>query len=140
MASLEYHIFKDFDVIFDEKGSKYGTIRMVQWVPEGKEPEEEKAKLEIRHMINSAEGETYGKGYAFDTEEGPSELTEAMVKLGFGDTREILRGIARRDDFKEAVENINKEDDILSPDDQSELFDMRDLMLFSEEENEEDAA
>ena len=131
--ALTYHVFKDYDVIFDEKGSKYGTIRKVQWVKEGKEPDESKAKLEIRHMVNMPEGETFGKGYAFDTEEGPHELTEAMVECGFGDTKNILKKLVRRDNFKDSVENFDKEDEILSS---GEMFDMRDLMLFSEEEDE----
>ena len=130
--SLSYHVFKDYNVIFDEKGSKYGTIRLVQWVKEGNEPDEEKAKIEIRHMISTPDGEKYSKGYAFDTEEGPNELVGALIDCGFGDTRDILRKIARRDDFKESVENINKEDDILD----GEMFDMRTLMDFSDEEDE----
>ena len=131
MADFEYHVFKDYNVIFDEKGSKYGTIRLAQWVKEGKEPDESKAKIEIRHMINSAEGEQYGKGYAFDTEEGPHELVGALIDCGFGNTKDILKKIVKRDDFKDAVENINNEDDNLD----GELFDIRDLMLFSEESN-----
>ena len=134
--NLQYHVFKDYNVIFDEKGSKYGTIRKVQWVKEGKEPDETKAKIEIRHMVNSAEGEQFGKGYAFDTDEGPDELVTALIDCGFGDTKEILKKIARRDNFKDSVENINKEDDILD----GELFDIRDLMLFSEESGDDDAA
>lgn len=133
-SSLEYHVFKDYDVIFDEKGSKYGTIRKVQWVKPDKDPDESKAKLEIRHMVNSEKGEVWGKGYAFDTEEGPHELVEALIDCGFGNTKEILRKIVRRDDFKDSVNNFNKEDEILS---NGELFDMRDLMMFSEEEDNE---
>ena len=132
--ALTYHVFKDYDVIFDEKGSKYGTIRKVQWVKEGKEPDETKAKIEIRHMVNTPEGEKFAKGYAFDTDEGPNELTEALVECGFGDTKNILHKLVRRDNFKESVENFNKEDDIL---DSGEMFDMRDLLLFSEEEDDE---
>jgi hypothetical protein len=133
-ANLTYHVFKDYNVVFDEKGSKFGTIRKVQWVREGKEPEEDKAKIEIRHMVNTAEGEQFGKGYAFDTEEGPHELTEALVECGFGSTKEILRKLTHREDFKDSVENFNKEEEISD----GEMFDMRDLMLFSEEEEDID--
>ena len=133
-TNLKYHVFKDYDIIFDEKGSKYGTLRKVQWVKEGKEPDEEKAKIEIRHMVNSQEGETFGKGYAFDTDEGPHELVEAMIDCGFGNTKEILRKLTKRDDFKDAVENFDSEDDELS----GELFDMRDLLSLSIESEVDD--
>ena len=63
--NLQYHIFKDYGLTFDEKGNTCGTLRKVQWVREGKEPDEEKAKIEIRHAIVKEDGETVGKGYSF---------------------------------------------------------------------------
>ena len=85
-------------------------------------------------MVNSQEGETFGKGYAFDTDEGPHELVEAMIDCGFGNTKEILRKLTKRDDFKDAVENFDSEDDVLS----GELFDMRDLLSLSIESEVDD--
>ena len=58
--NLQYHIFKDYGLTFDEKGNTCGTLRKVQWVREGKEPDEEKAKIEIRHAIVKDDGETVG--------------------------------------------------------------------------------
>lgn len=122
---LNYHIFRDYDVVFDEKGNTCGTLRKVQWVKEGKEPDESKAKLEIRHLIVNEQGETFGKGYSFSTEEGPHELTLALIDNGFGDTKDIIKSISKRDNFVDAVKNI----DVTVEDSDGEMFDMRDLLL-----------
>ena len=37
-SDLRYHIFKDLEIPFDEKGATCGTVRLVQWVKEGEEP------------------------------------------------------------------------------------------------------
>lgn len=128
-AGLKYHIFKDY-FSFDEKMSTCGTLRKVQWVKEGNEPDESKAKLEIRKIKVSEDGETTLKGYSFSTEEGPSELAIELIKAGFGDTGDILRNIRGRDDFKSAVENINNDTDESS----GEMLDIRELLAgFSED-------
>lgn len=130
-GGLSYHVFKDYNIIFDEKGSTCGTLRKVQWVKEGKEPDETKAKLEIRHVITSPEGEKAGKGYSFSTPEGPDELVVSLIEAGFGDTKEILRATRKRDDFLEAAKSINEDTDGSD----GEMFDMRDLLLsFNEDE------
>ena len=134
-ANISCHVFKDYGLTFDEKQSSCGTLRKVQWLTEGKEPDESKAKLEIRRIQITPEGEKAFKGYSFATEEGPHELVEGMVELGFGDTKNILRSVRKREDFMDAANNINT--DIV--DDGSEMFDMRDLLKgVSEEDIEED--
>lgn len=135
-ANISCHVFKDYGLIFDEKNSSCGTLRKVQWLTEGKEPDESKAKLEIRHIQMTPEGEKPGKGYGFSTEEGPHELVEGMVDLGFGNTKKILRSVRKREDFIESATNINNDN---TDDDGSEMFDMRDLLKgVSEEDIEED--
>ena len=128
--NLQYHIFKDYGLTFDEKGNTCGTLRKVQWVREGKEPDEEKAKIEIRHAIVKDDGETVGKGYSFSTPEGPGELVVGMIDCGFGDTKEILKSVRKREDFLEAAKTINDE----TEDKDGDMFDMRDLMLGVDEE------
>lgn len=134
-TSMEYKVFKDYNIIFDEKGSTCGTVRLVQWVKEGSEPDESKAKLEIRKIYTNAEGEKVGKGYAFSTPEGPSELVHGLIEAGYGDTKEILRKVRARDNFLEAAKTINEDDD---GNDSGEMFDIR--SLFSEEGELDDAA
>ena len=123
--NLKYHTFFDFNIPFDEKGSTCGTVRRVQWVKEGTEPDESKAKIEIRKTYINSEGEKLGKGYTFSTPEGPGELAIGLISAGFGDTKEILRTVRKRDDFLQAATTINEETE---SDDSGEMYDMRDLL------------
>ena len=134
-SSIKYHIFKDYGINFDDHQSSCGTLRLVQWVKEGKEPDESKAKLEIRKIKIDPEGEMALKGYAFSTEQGPHELVEGMADLGFGDTKKLLRSLRKRDDFMEAANTINQD----STDNGTEMFDMRELLKgVSEDDMEEE--
>ena len=132
---LKYHIFKDYNIAFDEKGSTCGSVRKIQWVKGDNEPEEEKAKIEIRKLYINADGERCGKGYTFSTPEGPGELIVGMIGAGFGDTKEILREVRKRDDFLEAAKTINDDADDSST---GEVFDMRDLLLGMDKESSDD--
>ena len=131
-SNIQYHIFEDYDIPFDEKGSTVGTVRKVQWVKMGVEPDPEKAKIEIRHITVKEEGEFTGKGYSFSTPEGPSELVHGLIKIGFGDTKEILREVRKREDFLEAAKSINEDPD----EGDGEVFDMRDLLIGMDGDNE----
>lgn len=134
--SMECKIFKDYGITFDEKGSTWGTVRKVQWIKEGKEPDESKAKIEIRKFTQTSEGERMMKGYTFSTPEGPGELVVGMISAGFGDTKEILRATRKRDDFLEAAKTINEDND---DNNSGESFDMRDLLLgYNKDDFEED--
>lgn len=134
-GNLTYHVFKDFGIAFDEKGSTVGSMRKVQWVKEGDEPDESKAKIELRKIYTSGETEKVGKGYTFSTPEGPSELALGLIEAGFGETKNILRTLRTRDDFAEAVNTINDDDDANS--DGDELFDMRSLLMNVDTDEEE---
>lgn len=125
-ANMKYHIFKDYNIPFDEKGATCGTVRKVQWVKDGNEPDESKAKIEIRKMYINSDGERPGKGFSFSTEEGPGELVVGLIDAGFGNTKEILRSVRKREDFLESAKTINQEQDENSS---GEIFDMRDLLL-----------
>lgn len=126
-SNMRYHIFKDYNIPFDEKGATCGTVRKVQWVKEGNEPDESKAKIEIRKMYVNADGERAGKGFSFATEEGPGELVVGLIDAGFGKTKDILRSVRKREDFLESAKTINDEQD--ENNDSGEIFDMRDLLL-----------
>ena len=41
------HVF-DLDITFDELGSRFLALRKVQWVKNGNQPDESKAKLDRR--------------------------------------------------------------------------------------------
>jgi hypothetical protein len=123
--NLRCHVFKDYNIPFDEKGTTVGSVRLVQWVKGDDEPNPDKAKLEIRKLYTGGTEEKVGKGYTFSTPEGPSELTEGLLKIGYGDTKKCLKTLATRDDFKESVENIDVDED----DNDEGMFDMRELLM-----------
>lgn len=133
--NMRCHVFQDYNVIFDEKNSSCGTLRKVQWLVGDAEPDETKAKLELRKMYNGPDGEKNGKGYTFSTEEGPGELVLGLIDAGFAETGDIIMHIKQRDDFVDAVQAI-KFEDVNVEDEDGEVFDMRDLLLADEDEEE----
>ena len=127
------HVF-GLDVTFDERGSSFLALRKVQWVKSGDEPDESKAKLELRKWMVDKEGvERANKGFSFLTEDGPHELARVLVHEGFGKTKEILSELRTRDDFVEAVNHINENEDST----EGEYFDIRSLIM--EDDTEVDA-
>lgn len=135
-GGLNCHVFKDYEIPFDEKGATCGVVRKVQWVKAGQNPDESKAKIELRKTYIQGGEERTGKGYTFSTEEGPGELVCGLISAGFGDTKEILRSIRTRNDFLEAATTINEDSDEGSED--GEMFDMRTLFLDVEDSSDED--
>lgn len=129
-----YHVFKDYNILFDEHGSSVGTVRKVQWLKPGAEPDESKAKIEIRKFRINADGEQAAKGYSFSSEEGVGELAVGLIDAGFGNTKDILRSVRKREDFIEAANHINDEES----DGEGEMFDMRSLLMGLDTEEEED--
>ena len=134
-SNLRYHVFKDFDIPFDEKGTTCGSVRLVQWVKGDSDPDESKAKIELRKIYTSGAEEKTGKGYTFSTPEGPGELAVGLIKAGFGDTKDILKAVRTREDFLEAAKTINDDPDSNSD---GEMFDMRDLLLADDDGSDKD--
>ena len=129
---LSYKCFKDFNILFDEKAGSFGSVRLAQWYKEGSEPDESKAKYEIRKFIIDKDGsEKANKGVSISSKEAMDDLTDGLVDKDFGRTRNILKSLRKRSDFKETLDTINDD-----PDDGSdgELFDMRDLLMNIETE------
>ena len=130
--NAEQHVF-GLDVTFDELGSRFLALRKAQWVNKGDQPDESKAKLELRKYLVDKEGnERAGKGFSFLTENGPHELTRVLIHEGYGRTKEILNELRTRDDFVEAAKNLNESEDST----EGEYFDIRSLI--ADEEDEED--
>ncbi len=122
--------------IIEEKGNQFTALRTIQWIKEGDTPDPTKAKLELRRWIIDKDGtERANKGVVFMTEEGPHQLVEIMTENNYGRTKEIMKALVKRADFKDSVINLNKED---VDDSDGEYFDMRDMLLsYSEEDNKE---
>jgi hypothetical protein len=116
--------FGELDSTIDEKGSIFIALRKVQWVKNGEDPDETKAKLDLRkYRVDENGDEIAGKGISFLTDDGPNELTKVLVHEGYGNTKEILKELKNRDDFVDSVEHINEEDT-----GSGEYFDMRQLL------------
>ena len=127
-AQVIYFLHDNLDEIFDEKGNKFSEIRKVQWAKEGTEPDPAKGKLEIRNWYVTADGsERAGKGFGFlNEDEAPNALINSLVKLGYGDTKEIIKNLKTRTTFKEDIENLYVEDE--SESGSSEFVDLRALL------------
>jgi hypothetical protein len=130
--TAEQHIF-GLDVTFDEAGSRFLAMRKVQWIDKakGEEPDESKAKLELRKYIIDKDGnEKANKGFSFLTEEGPHELARVLVHEGYGKTKEILNELKVRPDFIDAAKTLNDNEDST----EGEYFDIRSLIADSDNE------
>lgn len=120
---FDYHVVSDR--VFDEKGSTFLAMRRIAWgVPQNEEPDPDKVKLELRKWNIRDGKEMANKGFSFLTEEGPHELTNALLEEGFGHTKDVLNIIKTRDDFREAVENMSVDGDA-----SGEYFDPRSMLL-----------
>lgn len=126
--------FGPIDEVIDERGSTFIALRKIQWLQDGDEKDESKAKLEIRKWRVNGEGERADKGVAFLTEEGPHELAKILIKHGFGNTKDILHELKHRDDFKDAIEHFYDSDEDTGS---GEYYDMRSLLNNDDEEDEE---
>ena len=85
---LKYEFDKDrLDRVIDEKGNQFIAMRFARWKEDGD------YQLEIRRFALSEEGETPLKGIRFLTDEGPDELTKALLENGFGNVEEISDSI-----------------------------------------------
>jgi hypothetical protein len=121
-------MFDNMNEIVDERGSTFIAMRKVQWCEEGKTPDREKAKLEIRKWRITPEGEERAdKGFSFLTEEGPHELARALVHNGFGNTKVILKEIKTRDDFADAAKHLYDKEETSKGN--GEYFDIRTALL-----------
>ena len=135
-TELCYKVFKDFNILFDEKAGSFGSVRLAQWYKKGTDPDETKAKYEIRKFSIDKDGVTEipSKGVSISSKEAMDDLTDGLVDKNFGNTRNILKSVSKRDDFKDTLDNINSD-----PDDNSdgELFDMRNLLMNIDVDEEE---
>ena len=90
------------DEVIDSKGNSVIMLRNIAWGENGKE------KLELRRWIVDINEEKPLKGVTFLTEDGPDNLVNVLLDKGFGKTEEVLGVLSARDDFKDALEELNK--------------------------------
>ena len=113
--------------VIEEKGNQFTALRKVQWLKEGEDPDKSKGKLEIRRWIVEKDGtEKANKGVVFMTEEGPHQLAQILVNSNYGKTKELMKSIIKRNDFKDSINNLYDDD---KNDSDGDYFDMRDMLL-----------
>ena len=121
----------DINEIVEERGNQYTAIRKVQWIKEGEDPDPDKGKLEIRKWMIQKDGtEQANKGVVFMTEDAPNQLAEILVKNNYGDTKSLVKSLLKRENFKDSIQNLDKDEDLSN---NGEYFDMRDMLLSYEE-------
>ena len=89
------------DEIIDSRGNTVLLLRDIAWG-------DHKEKLELRKWVIDINKEQPLRGVSFLTEEGPHNLTNTLIKLGYGKTEEILKTLSDRDDFKDAIKTYDK--------------------------------
>lgn len=120
---IKFTMLDGIDYVLEEKGNTFIAMRKIAW------GEAEEGKIDIRKWFSQDEGDTPGKGVTL-TDEGCDELTVALIKEGFGDTKEIIDELKTREDFKSICGGIP---DIIEDDGLDEL----DLDLELEEDGED---
>ena len=124
---ITYTIHDGFDHIVDESNNSFIALRKLSW------GDSANVKLDIRKWYSGKDGvEKVGKGVSFLTDEGPHELTRALVENGYGYTKEILNAIKDRPDFNTALSSLGKDTAIdieIDDEDVTEYYDPKELIL-----------
>lgn len=105
---FKYSIIDNIDYTLEEQGNQFTALRKIRW------GDSDKDYLEIRRWRNTPDGgEQAAKGCTFMTEEGPSELMNALIDLGYGNTKEVLTHLSSRPDFRKSLNSVlGKEDEL----------------------------
>lgn len=99
-GNFTYHV-GDIDETVDSRGNTVLLLRKLAW-GNGQE------KLEIRKWFIDINKETPSKGVTFLTDEGPGNLINALIDNGYGNTKDILSNLSKREDFDSALAAIGK--------------------------------
>lgn len=128
-TSFKYSIVDKIDFTIEEQGNQFTALRKVQW------GDSDKAYLELRRWRNTPEGgEMAAKGCTFLTEDGPSELVNTLVELGYGNTKEVLQKLKTREDFRRSLNSVLGKGDELFDEEvgtlEDDFFDPRELIKY----------
>ena len=118
--AFKYEVVDNFDFVIEEKGNTSINLRKIVW------GDSENAKVDIRKYFYKDGEERMSKGVSL-SDEGADELVKTLCENGYGNTRDILRGIKNRPDFDEALKNIDSDDEYES-DDGEEYYDPKQLL------------
>ena len=101
----KYTIHDHVDFTIEESQNFFTAFRKASWGNSS-------PHYEIRRWKNMPDGsEQANKGVTFLTEEGPTELVNTLVGIGFGDTKIILDSLKEREDFRRCLNTVLGKDD-----------------------------
>jgi hypothetical protein len=102
-----YAIVDGINHIIEREGNQFTALRKVRWMNSDKE------YLELRRWRDTPDGEQAAKGCTFMTAEGPSNLIDCLIDIGYGDTKEILSRLSKRDNFRKSLNSVLGKNDEL---------------------------
>ena len=117
--SISMEIEPDFDYIIEEGQNTSINLRRINWNGRG-------SKLDLRKWVYNGGSERAMKGISL-SEEGADILTNTLVRLGYGSTRDIITNIKNRDDFDQSLLN-SKEQSQYIDDGTEEYYDPSELL------------
>ena len=122
MAEFKFEVDKNFgDHVIEERDNLSIIMRKISWGNSGE------YKVDIRKYLYTEEGERMNKGISL-TDNGANELTKELVSCGYGDTKEIIKALSKREenlaDLLNQCNNESEDDDNGS----EEYYDPKELL------------
>ena len=104
MAEFKFEVDKNFgDHVIEERDNLSIIMRKISW---GNSSE---YKVDIRKYLYTEEGERMNKGISL-TDNGANELTKELVSCGYGDTKEIIKALSKREEnLADLINQCNNE-------------------------------
>ena len=104
MAEFKFEVDKNFgDHVIEERDNLSIIMRKISWGNSGE------YKLDIRKYLYTEEGERMNKGISL-TDNGANELAKELVSCGYGDTKEIIKALSKREEnLADLINQCNNE-------------------------------
>lgn len=104
MAEFKFEVDKNFgDHVIEERDNLSIIMRKISWGNSGE------YKVDIRKYLYTEEGERMNKGISL-TDNGANELTKELVSCGYGDTKEIIKALSKREEnLADLINQCNNE-------------------------------
>ena len=122
MAEFKFEVDKNFgDHVIEERDNLSIIMRKISWGNSGE------YKVDIRKYLYTEEGERMNKGISL-TDNGANELTKELVSCGYGDTKEIIKALSKREEnLADLINQCNNESE--DEDNESEeYYDPKELL------------
>ena len=104
MAEFKFEVDKNFgDHVIEERDDVSIIMRKISWGNSGE------YKVDIRKYLYTEEGERMNKGISL-TDNGANELAKELVSCGYGDTKEIIKALSKREEnLADLINQCNNE-------------------------------